>query len=168
MKRYIYAFDSLEPARAAVARLREAGIDQRCISLVAKSDVQIHDIPDDMLDVSKDFVPAIERGAALGGASGLLAGLIAMAIPALGIAVGGGALLAFTAGGALVGAWTSSLAGAAVPDSVRRQFEDEIERGRVLLVLDTAAANDATAVALLGSGSDRHLIWQSAVNSQAA
>lgn len=168
MKRYIYAFDSLEPARAAVTRLREAGVDQRCISLIAKSDVQIHDIPDDMLDVSKDFIPAIERGAAFGGASGLLAGLIAMAIPALGIAVGGGALLAFTAGGALVGAWTSSLAGAGVPDSVRRRFEDEIERGRVLLVLDTAAATDAGTIALLGSGTDRHLIWESAVNSQAA
>lgn len=38
--------------------------------------------------------------------------------------------------GALVGTWSSALVGATVPDPVRRQFEDEIEAGRVLVVID--------------------------------
>ena len=168
MKRYIYAFDSLAPARDVVTTLREAGIDPRCISLVAKSDVQIEQIPDHYLDASKDFVPALERGVAIGGITGIVAGLVAMAIPPLGIAIGGGALLAFFAGGALVGAWSSALAGASVPDNIRRRFEDEIKAGRVLLVVDSAADNDAVIVTTLGSGIDRHLLWQSEVTSHAA
>jgi len=168
MKRYIYAFDSIEPARAAVTRLRQSGVDDKCISLIAKSDIQMEQIPDRYLDASTDFVPAVERGVAIGGITGLVAGLIAMVIPPFGIALGGGALLAFTAGGALLGAWSSSLAGASVPDNIRRQFEDEIENGRILLVVDSSPANDAAVMNILGTGTDRHLLWQSAVTSHAA
>src|SRR5438309_8807780 len=129
MKRYIYAFDSIDSAREVVAKLRQDGVDEKCISLIAKSDIQIEQIPDRYLEASTDFIPAVERGVALGGATGLVAGLISMVLPPFGIALGGGALLAFTAGGALLGAWSSALAGAGVPDSVRRQFEDEIKKG---------------------------------------
>lgn len=168
MKRYIYAFDSLDPARAAVTRLRQSGVEEKCISLIANSNIQMEQIPDRYLDASTDFVPAVERGVAIGGITGLVAGLISMVIPPFGIALGGGALLAFAAGGALVGAWSASLAGASVPDNVRRQFEDEIEKGRILLVVDSSPANDAAVMNILGTGTDRHLLWQSAVTSHAA
>jgi hypothetical protein len=168
MKRYIYAFDSIEPARAAVTRLRQAGVDEKCISLIAKSDIQMEKIPDRYLDASTDFIPAVERGIAIGGASGLVAGLIGMVIPPFGIALGGGALLAFAAGGALIGAWSSALAGAGVPDNIRRQFEQEINNGHILLVVDSSPANDAAVMSILGTGTDRHLLWQSAVTSHAA
>jgi hypothetical protein len=41
-----------------------------------------------------------------------------------------------TVAGALTGGWASALVGASVPDPVRRKFEDEIEAGRILVVLD--------------------------------
>lgn len=69
-----------------------------------------------------------------GGAIGLLAGLVAVAIPPVGITVAGVAGLAIA--GALTGGWTGALAGASVPDPVRRKFQDEIEAGRILVVLD--------------------------------
>jgi len=168
MKRYIYAFDSIEPAHAAVTRLRQTGVEEKCISLIANSDIQIEKIPDKYLDASTDFIPAVERGVAIGGATGLVAGIISMVVPPFGIALGGGALLAFAAGGALIGAWSSSLAGAGVPDNVRRQFEDEIKNGRILLVVDSSPSNDAAVMNILGTGTDRHLLWQSAVTSHAA
>jgi hypothetical protein len=40
------------------------------------------------------------------------------------------------AAGALIGTWTSAMAGATVPDPVRRHYEREIEAGRILLVID--------------------------------
>jgi len=168
MKRYVYAFDTVEAARNAVARLRLSGVDEKCITLAAKSDIQMEKIPDRLLDVSQDFVPAVERGLAIGGASGLVAGIVAMVLPPFGMAIGGAALLGFTAAGALVGAWTSAMAGAGVPDHVRRQFEDEIQKGRILLVVDASPANDAVIADTLSTGADRHLLWQSAVSSQAA
>ncbi|HET6397879.1 MAG TPA: hypothetical protein VFF91_13715, partial [Pseudoxanthomonas sp.] len=74
------------------------------------------------------------RGAAGGGAVGLVAGLVAVAVPALGITLAGAGLL--TAVGALVGSWSSALFGATVPDPVRRRFEDAIASGQILLVVD--------------------------------
>ena len=100
MKRYIYAFDSTDSARNAVTALRARGIDEQCISLIARADIQLEKIPDRYLDASTDFMPALGRGAALGGAAGMFAGIVAMAIPPLGIAIGGPVLLGFFAGGA--------------------------------------------------------------------
>ena len=38
--------------------------------------------------------------------------------------------------GAVFGAWASSLVGASVPNSQLRRFQPEIERGRVLMMVD--------------------------------
>lgn len=168
MKRYIYAFDSVESARTAVTSLRARGIDEKCISLIARSDIQLEKIPDRFLDASTDFVPALGRGVAIGGVTGLFAGIIAMAIPPLGIAVGGSVLLSFFAGGAMLGAWTSALVGSSVPDEIRRKFEDEIKAGCTLLVIDSSAGNDALITTLMAAGADPHLIWQSDINTPAA
>ena len=161
MKRYIYAFDSPDSARSAVGALRAKGIDERCISLIARADVQLEKIPDRYLDDSTDFMPALGRGAALGGVAGMFAGIVAMAIPPLGIAIGGAALLGFFAGGALVGAWSCALVGASVPNETRRKFEDEIEAGRTLLVIDSSGGNDALITSSMAFGTNHHLIWQS-------
>jgi len=168
MKRYIYAFDSPESAHAALMALRLNGIDEKCMSLIARADIQLEKIPGRFLDASTDFMPALGRGAAIGGITGLCAGLVAMAIPVLGIAVGGAALLAFLGGGAMLGAWTSALVGSGVPDPIRRKFEDEIQGGRTLLVIDSSGGNDALVTGLMAAGEDRHLMWQSDIHSAAA
>jgi len=168
MKRNIYAFDSPESAHAAVIALRLNGVDEKCISLIARADIQLEKIPERFTDAPTDFVPALGRGAAIGGVTGLFAGLVAMAIPPLGIAVGGAALLAFFGGGAMLGAWTSALIGSSVPDAIRRKFEDEISAGRTLLVVDSNGANDALVTALMATGEDLHLVWQNDIHTSAA
>lgn len=161
MKRYIYAFDTSASAREAVKRLVESGLDEAKISLIARTDIQLDRIPDRFLDARTDFAPAIARGAAVGGTTGLFAGIVAMTIPALGIAIGGPALIGFLAGGALLGAWSSSLIGSSVPDLVRRKFEDEIAAGRTLLVVDATKGEEAFIAELMARSSDHHLLWQS-------
>lgn len=165
MKRYIYAFDTTEAARKAVADFRTRGIKEEAISLIARSDIEMEKIPPKFLDASTDFGHALARGTALGGATGLVAGMIALAIPPLGITMAGPALLAFLGGGALVGAWSSSMFGAGLADEVRRKFDDEIEAGRTLLVIDSDGDNDAIIATTLAGGDDRHLVWQSEVKT---
>ncbi|HEX6832522.1 MAG TPA: hypothetical protein VF132_03220 [Rudaea sp.] len=165
MKRFIYAFDTADAAREAVRTLRAEGLDDRSLSLIARSDIEMEEVPSRLLDASTDFMPALARGAALGGATGLVAGLIAIAIPPLGITMAGPAIVGFLAGGAVIGAWTSSMAGAGVPDEIRRKFEQEIESGHTLLVADSDGKNDAVIAAAMAQGSDRHLIWQSEVRT---
>ncbi len=132
--RHVYSTLHVEAAQHALQAAREAGVGNDDLSLIARSDIELQDIPDDRKEAKTDFLPAVARGAAGGGAAGLLGGLIAVAIPPLGITLAGVAVT--TLAGALVGSWSSALVGASVPDPVRRRFEDEIQAGRVLLVLD--------------------------------
>ena len=132
--RHVYSTPNLEAAHTALTAARRAGIPDSDLSLIARSDVELEKIPDDRKDAHTDFAPAAVRGLAEGGATGLLAGLVAMAIPPLGVTLAGA--LAVGAVSALVGAWTNALMGASTPDPVRKAFEGEIEAGRILLVVD--------------------------------
>jgi hypothetical protein len=132
--RHVYSTLNLERARSAMRAARDAGIPDEDLSLIARSDIEMDKIPEERKDIRTDFTPAAIRGLAEGGATGVVAGLIAMAIPPLGVTLAGAVGVA--AAGALVGAWTNALMGASSPDPVRQKFEDEIEAGRILVVVD--------------------------------
>ena len=132
--RRIYATPNLAAAQAALGAARDTGIDRDSLSLIARSDIEMEALPDDLREAHTDSVPAALRGAAGGGAVGLVAGLVAVAVPPLGITLVGAGLM--TAVGALVGSWSAALVGASIPDPVRRRFEDVIESGQILLVVD--------------------------------
>ena len=127
--------EQVAPKPAAVeAGGERSGLMDAPLSLIAHSDIELESIPDRHKEASTDFMPAALRGAATGGAAGLVAGLLAIAFPPLGVTLAGAALL--TAGGAAVGTWVSALVGSTVEDPVRRKFEEEIQAGRILVVLD--------------------------------
>lgn len=132
--RHVYSTSGLDQARAAMRAAREAGIADEDLSLIARHDIELDAIPEHRKDEHTDFAPAAARGLAEGGATGILAGLVAMAFPPLGVTIAGA--VAAGAAGALVGAWTSALMGASAPDPVRKKFEGEIEAGRILVVVD--------------------------------
>jgi hypothetical protein len=132
--RHVFSTADLGTATAAIAAARRAGAADKDISLIARSDIEIEKIPQDRLDIAADTVPAAWRGAVTGGSAGFVAGLVALAIPPLGVTVAGIAALA--ALGAAVGTWSSAMMGSTVPNSVRRKFEAEIEAGRILVVVD--------------------------------
>lgn len=132
--RHVFSVPDVAAARTAMEAARDGGAADDDISLIARSDIELDVIPDDRKVVEGDFYPAAIRGVAGGAATGLLAGLIAIAIPPLGVTLAGAA--AMTLGGAAVGGWATALAGSAVPDPVRRQFQEEITLGRILVVVD--------------------------------
>jgi hypothetical protein len=132
--RQVFSTPDVTAAREAIAAARQAGAPDDAVSLIARSDIEMDSIPEGRLEASGDTVPAGLRGAAAGGATGLIAGLIGVAIPPLGITVAGIGLLAMI--GAAVGGWSSALFGSGVPNPVRRRFEEEIDAGRILVVVD--------------------------------
>ena len=134
--RYVFSTRNVAHTREAIAALHMVGVSNEAISLVARSDIELERIPDSMKEADTDAVPAAVRGMGVGGATGLLAGLAAIALAPVGITIAGA--LAIGAVGALVGGWSSALMGSALPDAVRQQFDDEIARGRVLVVVDVA------------------------------
>ena len=81
-----------------------------------------------------DFIPALERGAALGATTGLLAGLVGLRFA--GFAIAGGPILGILFFGATIGTIMSGLAGLQVGNSRVKQYEDAIERGELLVMAD--------------------------------
>lgn len=152
--RHVFSVPDLSTAQDAIRAAREAGLDTDNLSLIARPDIELDSIPDRLKDASTDFVPAALRGAASGGAAGLLAGLVAIAFPPLGVTLAGAAVM--TVGGAAVGTWVSALVGSTVEDPVRRKFEDEIAAGRILVVLDAEAEQlPAAEAAITAAGASR-------------
>lgn len=152
--RHVFVIDSVRSATAAVSAAREAGIEDGDISLIARSDIEMEEVPQHLKNAATDFVPAAMRGALTGGSMGLVGGLIAVAVPAIGLTVAGVGLAALA--GAAVGTWVSALAGSAVPDEVRRCFESEIVAGRILIVIDeTDEVMTAAEAALRNAGARR-------------
>lgn len=135
MKRIYFLAPDMESARETVNDLHGKGLDDQHIHLVASDDVELGDLPGADALENSDFYPALKRGAAIGGTTGLIAGLAAVALPT-GLVLGGGAVLALTAAGAGTGAWWSSMVGAGLHDTEATEHEEQIRKGAVLLMVD--------------------------------
>jgi hypothetical protein len=101
--------------------------------LLANDETPLEELPGPGYD-QNDFFPALERGLAAGAAIGLVAGLIALRVA--GGILGGAAVLLISFEGAMVGGWLAALAGSAFPSSRLKKFEEAIERGQVLIMID--------------------------------
>lgn len=141
--RCVFSTSDLMAARAAMAAAREAGIDDQDISLVAREDIELQSIPDHLMQGRNDFYPAAIRGGACGGGTGLLLGLIAIAVPPHGVTLAGAGAMALA--GAVFGCWIGELIGFEVPDAVSRKFKSEIATGHILVVIDGSKAQLALA-----------------------
>ncbi|RZA21168.1 MAG: hypothetical protein EOP93_03940 [Lysobacteraceae bacterium] len=151
--RHVFSTPDLHTAQAAMAAARHAGIEDQDLLLVARSDIELESIPHKRLEADTDMLPAALRGAGYGGATGLLAGLVALAIPSLGVTLAGAAAVGLA--GAMMGCWSSALVGASLPDPIRRKFEDEIKAGNILVVVDGNKELLATAEpAMLHAGAN--------------
>ena len=137
--RHVFSTPDIATAQDAMAAARDAGIDDECLLLVARSDIELESIPNSRQEADSDLIPAALRGAGYGGGAGLLAGLVAVVFAPIGLTLAGAGAVAL--GGALIGGWASALVGSALPDPVRQKFDDEIQAGNILLLID--ATKDA-------------------------
>jgi hypothetical protein len=133
-KRHVFSTSDVQAAETAVLALRDSGIANHDISLIARHDIQLEQIPDHRQEPEEDVGRGGMKGVLTGGGSGLIAGIVAVTIAPIGLAVAG--VAAMTLAGAAMGGWVGMLTGAAEPDSVRKSFEDEIEAGHVLVIID--------------------------------
>jgi hypothetical protein len=132
--RHVFSTPDLAAAEVAVNALRQAGIPDDDISLIARHDVENAAIADDRQDTSGDFGRGGVKGMLQGGGTGLLCGLVAVAVPVIGLPIAGAA--AMVVAGAAVGGWMGMLTGTAEPDAARRKFQQEIDAGRVIVAID--------------------------------
>jgi len=126
----------IKTAKIVVDELLLKRVDEHHIHVVAKEGTQLGDLPEANLLQKSDFIPAMERGLAVGGITGVLAGIAAVTFPPAGLVLGGGAILGTSLAGAGIGAWISGMIGMDVPNSQIEKFEGAIEKGEVLMMID--------------------------------
>lgn len=139
MKRIYFLAPNIETTRNIVDDLLLARVEERHIHILAKRGTPLENLPEATFLQKTDFIPALEQGITIGGMSGILAGVVALALPT-GPVLGGGAMLALPLLGAGVGAWASSLIGASIGNRRLRDYEDAIERGEFLIMVDVPKA----------------------------
>ena len=136
MRRIYFLVPDIAIAKRIVDDLLLARIEERHLHVIAKRGTELEDLPEANMMQKSDFVPAVERGLALGGSAGALAGLVAIALPPASTVIAGGILLASTLVGAGVGAWAGSMIGVSTGNSRIKQFEAAIEAGQLLVLAD--------------------------------
>ena len=138
MRRLYFLIPGIDSAKNIVDELLLARVDQRHIHIAAADHHALTEanLPEANLLQESDFVPAVERGLAIGGATGILAGVAAVALPGVGLVLGGGAILGIGLAGAGLGAWVSSMIGISAPSSRLTEFEDAIKEGGLLMMVD--------------------------------
>lgn len=160
--RHVYSTTDLDQARAAMNAARQAGVGDDCLTLVARSDIELDSIPNNDKEATGDFMHGAMKGVAAGGATGFLLGLAAMVLAPAGITLAGAGIAALA--GAAAGGMASSIFGSALPDPVRAKFHDEIAAGRILLIVD--AIDDvqrAADPAIRAAGAERLPFEEAAV-----
>ena len=136
MRRIYFLVPDITLTKRIVDELLLARIEERHIHVIAKRGTPLENLPEANLLQKSDFIPAVEQGLALGGSAGILAGLVAIALPATALVIAGGILLATTLAGAGAGAWLGGMVGMNVGNTRIKQFEDAIEAGYFLVLAD--------------------------------
>ncbi|KVV41438.1 hypothetical protein WT27_11860 [Burkholderia territorii] len=142
MRRLYFLAPDTQTAKAIVDDLLRARIIWRHIHVLADHSVTLDELPEASLLQSSDVVHALERGVALGGATGALIGLVALVYPPAELVIAGGAVVALTMVGAGFGAWTAGMIGIAEPNARLQRFRDAIKEGQILIMADVPALRE--------------------------
>jgi len=135
-RRLYFLLPTVARARQVVDELLLARIDDHHIHVLAREDAPLGDLPRANILQRSDLVHGIEIGLSVGGATGILAGLVAIAFPPEGLALGGWTLLVCALAGALIGAWLAGMIGTDIPNTQLKEFEAAVESGQVLMMVD--------------------------------
>ncbi|OQK17793.1 hypothetical protein AU255_08005 [Methyloprofundus sedimenti] len=134
MRRIYFLVPNIEVTHKIVDELHTLGIEDYHLHILAKRDTPLEDLPEATEFQKTDFIPAVERGAALGATTGLLAGLVGLRFA--GFAIAGAPVLGVLVFGGTIGAMMSGLAGLQVGNSKVKKYEEAIENGELLVMVD--------------------------------
>lgn len=136
LRRLYFLVPDVPTAKKVVDELLLAHVEWKHIHLLARQGTPLEALPEASLAQKSDLVPALQRGVGAGAATGLLAGLAAMAFPPAGLTIAGGAIAAIALAGAGFGALLSSMVGAGLPSSRLKRFEEAVAEGQLLMMVD--------------------------------
>ena len=139
-RRLYFLLPDVVSARRTASDLLLARVEHRHMHVLAKRGTDLGELHEANPLQKTDLVHGAERGMVIGGIGGIALGVIAVLYPPGGIVLQWATVLATGIGGALLGAWVGSLAGAGAPNSRLKRYDREFEAGKVLLMVDVPFA----------------------------
>jgi hypothetical protein len=136
MRRLFFLLPDTNLTRAVVSELEAAGVPHNHLHVIASVARELEDLPEATVWQKTELAHGIELGVGLGGTAGLLGGVLAVAFPPTGLVLGGGALVAMALAGAGVGGLVSALMSSHDHNHDLDGYQDAIERGEILLLVD--------------------------------
>jgi hypothetical protein len=135
-RRLYFVLPDVDSARRSADDLLLARIEDRHMRFLARRGTELDPLHEAGYLDKTDMIHGAAVGLALGAVIGALVGVMVVAYPPEGtnpqlVSVLIGMLI-----GAPLGGWMASMAGAAVPNSRLRQFQADLEAGRVLMMVD--------------------------------
>ena len=149
-RRLYFVLPDVASAKRTADDLLLARIDDRHMHFLARRGTDLGELHEASYALKTDVGRGAAFGLVLGTLAGALLGALIVGSPPEGTHPGLAAAVAATIAGAALGTWLGSMAAVAVPNSRLRGFQPEIERGRVLLMVDVpyARVDEARAIVL--------------------
>lgn len=139
-RRLYFLLPDVGSARDIMNELLLARIEARRIHFLANRGALPPELPEATVLQKTDIVHGAELGMVIGGVAGTAGGLLAVFFPPERASLQFVTVLVAAVFGALLGAWASSLAGSAVPNSRLARFAPELQQGKILMMVDVALA----------------------------
>lgn len=138
-----------DTCKAVVEALSGADIPDRHLHVIANHATPLEGLHEATFLQRSEFARGVEYGLGVGGAAGLLGGLLAVTFPPAGLLLGGGAILAAALAGAGAGALVAGLVAKDIPNRRLAEYEEAIAAGRLLLLVEVPRARLDEITALI-------------------
>jgi hypothetical protein len=135
-RRLYFLLPDVESARRTADDLLLARVEDRHMHFLARRGTDLAELHEAGYLIKTDFVHGAGVGLGLGALGGAMLGAALVFYPIEGTHPHPLAFFIAVLAGAVIGTWVASMVGASVPNSKLRQFQREIELGKLLLMVD--------------------------------
>jgi hypothetical protein len=135
-RRLYFLLPDVESARRTADDLLLARVEDRHMHFLARRGTDLAELHEAGYLIKTDFVHGAGVGLGLGALGGAMLGAALVFYPIEGTHPHPLAFFIAVLLGAVIGTWVASMVGASVPNSKLRQFQREIELGKLLLMVD--------------------------------
>jgi len=135
-RRLYFLLPDVDSARRTADDLLLARVEDRHMHFLARRGTDLGELHEAGYALKSDLLHGAGVGLGLGALAGLLLGALVLFYPIEGTTPHPLALFVSVGLGAVLGAWIASMVGASVPNSKLSRFQAEVDRGKVLLMVD--------------------------------
>lgn len=135
-RRLYFILPDVDSARRTADDLLLARVEDRHMAFLARRGTDLGGLREAGYLVKTDFLHGAGVGLGLGALGGLLLGSMILLFPIAGTRPHPGILFIAVLVGGLLGAWVASMVGSSVPNSRLKGFEPDLERGKLLMMVD--------------------------------